>query len=358
MFVLQHEAEQGGVARSFLVHEVEPIDYAGFLEHVAGGRDTFEISARGRVHEAPDVPAGTRMKISHTVVFHRAIRHYALVPDGVLPPQYLLRGGTRLLMDRNVVSDLRSMPAVYPAPPHSLRWLDTDDFRVNPILGVMEGWRQRPLCRNEFRIELQQAQHEVRRRLPRANLVEFSGTALESMYKLHRLFVPRLQREQEFLLAIAGRLADTVAKRNLLATEQFILQAAANAGLRPLTFVVLTALAKLYEGPDQRPAGKLLKLSDLLAAGKGWRRCAYNALADIRQMELLSGGRTMPDYVAALTGDVALALVWSGLRPTGVKGDDGKIHFGYRLDPVLFPRLAGSTDELLGRVRASGGPGA
>lgn len=355
-FAIRHEAEQDGISREFIVYEVEPIGFTDFCEHLTTGRNTFHVNARARVHAAPDLPVGTKMKIGHTVVFHRAVKYYALVPGGVLPPDHLLRGGTRLLMDRNVVSDLRGMPAVDNESPHPLRWLDSDGFHVNPILGVLEGRKQRPLCRNEFRIEYLQARQDIRQRLPRANMVDFTGTGWQNMYSMHRHFVPRLKREQKFMLAIADRLANPVAKRDLVATERFILATAAGCGLRPLTLVVLTVLAKLYEGTDHRPAGRLLKLSELLDAGKGWRRCAYNALADIRQMEMLSGGRTMPDYVAALTGDVALAQVWCGLRPTGVQGDDGKIHFSFHLDPALFTRLQGTTDELLERARASSAP--
>jgi hypothetical protein len=358
MFAIRHETEQDGVSREFIVYEVEPIGLVGFCEHLAGGKNTFHVRARARVHSAPDLPTGTKMRIGHTVVFSRALHHYALVRGGVLPPDYLLRGGTRLMMDRNVVSDLRRMPAVDNGAPHPLRWLNSEGFHVNPILGAIEGSRQRPMSRNEFKSELVQTQQVVRQRLPRAKSVEFSGKALQAMYQAHRHFVGRLTREANFLLAVSERLADTVSNRDLRTTEQFVLRAAAQARLRPLTLIVLTALAKLYEGNQDRPAGGILKLAQLKAAGRGWKRCAYNAIADVRQMELLSTGSAMPDYVAALTGDLGLAKVWCGLRPTGVHLNDGTIGVGFDLDSALFPRLEGSLDELLDRVRRSDGTAA
>lgn len=348
---------RNGPAPVFDILQAQPLSFADLRDHLANGKDKFKIRARVRVHPAtnvPDLPVGSEKTLDLDMSFPAGMKHYALVPGGVLPPDFLLRGGTRVLLDRNVLSDLRAMPARDRGPAHPLRWLDSDGFHVNPILGAMEGTRRRPLTWREFRAELTQIQRHLRRRLRRANLVEFADSSMNAMYKQHRLFAPRLRQEQDFLLAISARLVDSVAKRDLLKAEQFVLDAAAGASLRPLTFVVLTALAKVYEGTEQRPAGKLLKLNELRASGKDWRRSAYNALADIRQMEMLSTAQEMPDYVAAMTGDVALAQVWCGLRPTGAKFDDGTIGFYFRLDPALFPRLDGTTDSLIERIKARG----
>jgi hypothetical protein len=350
-FAIRHVAEQDGVSREYIVHEVEPIGFTEFCEHLDGGRDTFHVKARGRVHAAPDLPVGTKMKIGHTVVFHSEVKHYALVPGGVLPPDYLLRGGTRLLMDRNVVSDLRDMPEIDVGPPHHLRWLNTDGFHVNPILGVMEGSKRRPQTYGEFEHAYNSAERLVRRKLPRTKAVQFSGKRFRDMFDLHRQFAPRMALEAGFLRAVAPQLADQVRDVDLCKTEHFILQAAHQAGLRPLTFVVLVAMAKLYEGNSGSPAAELLKLADLRKAGATWGGCAYNAIADIRQMEFLSTGSRMPDLVVALTGDLGLAKVWCGLRPTGVDLEDGRVGFYFQLDPALFPRLEGGTEALLDRMK-------
>ena len=351
MFTLRLPSANGGRPEVFEVHEAQPIGLSDFSLFLSGGTNSFKVRIRGRVLTAPDEAAGVRW-YELRVRFGQDLKHFALVPGGVLPPDFLLRGGTRVLMDRNVVSDLQKMPGVDTGAPHPLRWLDADGFHVNPILGAMEGWKQRPLSRNEFRSELLQVQQQIRQRLARANLVEFSGSVLQEMYEEHRRFVPRLKREQEFLRTISNRLADTVPARDLRKGEQFVLESAAKAGLRPLTLIVLTVLAKLYEGNQDRPAGDVLKLAKIKAAGQDWKRWAYNAIADVRQMELLSTGGTMPDHVAAMTGDVGLAQVWCGLRPTGVNRDDGMVAFGFHLDPALFPRLQGSTDDLIERIKA------
>lgn len=352
-FAIRHVAEQDGVSREYIVHEVEPIGFTEFCEHLDGGRDTFHVKARGRVHASPDLPVGTEMKIGHTVVFHREIKHYALVPGGVLPPDYLLRGGTRLLMDRNVVSDLQRMPDSDTGKPHPLRWLDADGFHVNPILGVLEGSKRRPQTYGEFEHAYNSAERLVRRKLPRAKPVQFSGKRFRDMFDMHRQFAPRAKLESEFLRAVSHRLADQVRDSDLRKTEHFILQAAQQAGLRPLTFVVLVAMAKLYEGKGGSPAAKLLKLASLRMAGDNWEGCAYNAIADVRQMEFLSTGSRVPDLVAALTGDLGLAMAWCGLRPTGVDLEDGRVGFYFNLDPALFPRLEGGTEALLVRMKRS-----
>jgi len=351
MFTLRLPSANGGPPEVFEVHEAKPIGLSDLSLFLSGGTNSFKVRIRGRVLTAPDAAAGVRW-YELRVRFDQRLKHFALVPGGVLPPDFVLRGGTRLVMDRNVVSDLQNMPERDAGAPHPLRWLDTEEFHVNPILGVVEGSKRRPQTWGEFEREYTRAEKLVARRLPRAKLVQFSGTVRRAMFEMHQEFAPRAAREGQFLHAVASRIADQVAGRDLRKTEQFILQAAEQAGLRPLTAVVLTVLAKLYEGGHGSPAAALLKLKELRDAGADWQGCAYNAVADVRQMEVLSTGITMPDLVAALTGDLGLAQVWCGLRPAGVKLDDGKIGFYFRLDPALFPRLKGSTDDLIERIKA------
>ncbi|MFY9343394.1 MAG: hypothetical protein WAT39_12935 [Planctomycetota bacterium] len=337
----------------FDVHRVQPIELTAFSRFVSGRTTSFRVRIRGRAHTAAAAHADVRW-FDLSVRYDQGLRHFALVPGGVLPPDFVLRGGTRVLMDRNVVSDLRQMPAVDVGAPHQLRWLDVDGFHVNPILGVVEGSKRRPQTFGEFEREYTRAERLVARRLPRAKVVQFSGSKRRMMFDMHLEFAPRAAREGQFLRGIAGRLAEQVPDRDLRTTEQFVLQAAAQAGLQPMTAVVLTALAKLHEGRHGSPAAKLLKLRELRDAGGDWQGCAYNAVADVRQMELLSNGIAMPDFVAGLTGDLGLAQVWCGLRPTGVKLCDGRVGFYFRLDPALFPRLDGTTEDLIERINAGG----
>ncbi len=342
-----------GSARVFEVLQAEPLSFESLCSYIGKRQTVFKIRARVREHDAAGVRVGGEKAIEFDMSFPDGIPHYGLVPSGVLPPDFLLRGGTRMMLDRNVLSDLRRLQAAGHGMRHPLAWMDTDGFYVNPILGAMEGSKRRPLCRSEFDNEVRDATEVVMRTLPRANTVKFDGVALAQMCQQHLAFVPRLRREQGFLYAVSQRLVDSVSTSELRTAEKFVLQTAADLRVRPLTLVVLTVLAKLYEGTDQRPAGRLLKLADIRSAGRGWRQASYNAVADIRQMEVLSTGVTMPDSVCALTGDIALAQMWCGLRPIGVKSHDGTIQLGYNLDPALFPRLKGSTDDMLDRMRVS-----
>ena len=101
-----------------------------------------------------------------------------------------------------------------------------------------------------------------------------------------------------------------------------------------LGFPLVAALSCIYEGDKSiSPARKVLKPSPRYGKEE-----AYNALADLRHLELkLAGATAVHDGEFALcTSDIGLALFWCGL-PCALKAD-GKT-FSSSLTPDLFPRL-------------------
>lgn len=357
MLVFRHV--EGDVSRDVEVAEVEPIGLAAFTEYVAGRCDHFLVRMEGCVSRAPGSPIGTPTTIDATVGFDRKVPYFALVPGGVLPPP-LLHSGTGLLLDRNVVADLRKHSSGQLPEGHRLGWLNSQRVTINPILGAMEGTLRRTQSLEEFLSECEEGRRVVSRCLPRARLIPFNQDGLRDMHRLHVSFSSRAEREAAFLSDIAGRLANSVQARLLRDEEAAIFTAADRHELRRGTAIVWVTLAKLYEGDRDRPAGQLLKLARIARAKDDRSALAYNVVADIRLMEMVSVAATIPHRFAALTGDRGLAQVWCGLRPCGEADGQGNVQFDCRPDPAMFPRLLGSVSDLVLRMKGQAGlrPGA
>lgn len=354
-FLIKH-ITGAGIDRVFRMERVEPVRFGSFVSLLSGREKCLPVRMQGQVVEAGDLPLGADTTFEMTLEFTESVRHFVLVNGGVLPPQLIVGAGTRLLLDRNILSTLRALPGGAIAATGPLAWLNSEELHLNALLAALEGAHRRAPTRKEFCGEYQQLVELLAGRLPRAKLVEFSQKNLDVMHEMAVAFADRAQREARFLRSVATRVADPVGRQALRRTEDWILQEADRSGLKRLSAVVLVVLAKLYEGETDRPAARLLKLYEIRSAGDGWEQVAYNAVADVRQLELASAGATMPGPVGLVTGDRGLAQVWSGLRPTGDADGRGQVLFRFEPDPELFPRLEGGLDELLGRITASVAP--
>jgi hypothetical protein len=286
-----------------------------------------------------------------TIDFNESVPYFALVLDGVLPPPFVLPG-TGLLLDRNVVSHLAASQPGSLNDTHQLGWLNSETYTVNSILGAFEGTNRRTQSMPEFLAEFERIEQVVSRCLPRARRIEFTAEGLHQLHGHHTAFAARAKREAAFLRDVAQRLANPVKRARLAREEQAVLAAADRAHLRRGSAVVLVALAKLYEGETDRPAGNMLKLAAIARAGSEWESEAYNAVSDVRQLEHMATAATMPHQFALLTGDRGLSQVWCGLRPRGRADGEGMIMIDFFLDPALFPRLIGSINDLLRRMLA------
>jgi hypothetical protein len=122
---------------------------------------------------------------------------------------------------------------------------------------------------------------------------------------------PGLARKEAFLLEIAPSLTPPISHRLLDAKWQEVLDAADRHGVRRNALVVLAALSAVAVPNSASPAKKLLKFKPGYSAGD-----AYNALADLRSLEILiSLFALFPEERPALfTADKALALFWVGMR--------------------------------------------
>lgn len=335
-FLLKHVSDSGAESE-FEVDDVKPIPLTDLSLYMTKKAVTLPVVMSGHVVSATGVPLGPAT-LKMDVQLHDTAAPYVLVRGGVLPSHLPMLSGTSFILDRNVLSMFRNMQGALETD-HSLSWLNSEQFKVNAIWAAFELPSKRSPSGSEFEAELHMNTEALRRCLPRAQVIEFAGASLDTMYALARSFEERAKREAEFLFAVTPVLADTVAQADLSVAEQLVLAEADKPRLKRRSVVVFVALAKLYEGNEDQPVGKMLKLGQIRSAGCNWRPVAYNALADIRQIELIAAGQSLPGSHALLTRDHGLVKVWCGLRPTARPATQGPVAFEFEPDPALFPRL-------------------
>lgn len=342
LFVIKHVGEDGR-EHEFIVEDVEPLDFVRLRDCLREGRRSCPTVMWGRRYgeDGTSDPDGDWVRMTSPVEFRERIPFYGLVRGGALPPPYLSR--TTFFLDKNIVRALQrredSLLEQAAAEQWCLDFLDNSGNTVNPVMSAFEGSQRRTPTLKEFRDDVHEAVECTSARLPSVSITRFDAEAIHRLYELRRSFDDRAASEACFLRFIAPLLADPVAASRLEHVESEILKEARACGVRTSSFVVVTALARLYESPDGlggNAAARVLKLNDCLKEDSD--KAAYNALADLRQLELLACSLGFPGRFSLLTGDQNLAMLWCGL---GVQEAQAKRKAHFRLNPVreLFPRL-------------------
>jgi len=338
VFELKHVADDG-TEHVFHVDEVQPLGFEAFRDCLRGDRRAHPTVMWGTRRDQASPSAGERVRMTFPLEFNERIPFYGLVEGGVVPPMYLPTGFV-LVLDRNVGAALArpegSKRTDAPGEAWVFEFLNSSAFKLNPAMGALEGTNRRPPEFEEFCDDVRATARTIRARLPKVQVVDFTDDVLSRLHAWRTSFDARARSEGGFLQAVAPLLKDPMAASRLEAVEEAILGEAQARGLERC-FVVLTALAVLYESPggaDGGAARAVLKPSDPYTEAD-----AYNALADLRQLELLAASRGMPQSVALLTADQRLALLWCGLRVQDVQVGATMTHIRLNPDAALFPRL-------------------
>jgi hypothetical protein len=264
-------------------------------------------------------------------------------------------GGGTVLIDRNVVGAVVALSRDperqdFKAERWWLRPLDSEHFLLNPILYAMEGNARRTPTFDEFCAGLHSSRELLRRGFPKARILEHPASGLHAVYQFLRSFAERRAAEQAFLLKVAPMLADRVRISSRRAAEDRILAEARSAGLLSRSLLVLCALSCLYERADG--AEPMIGRGVLNPTATYTEADAYNAIADVQCLELLSSAAAREEESFGLvTRDRYLAALWCALGVSAPsKGEDG---WTITLAPGsdLFPSLhEAQVAELLGRM--------
>lgn len=238
---------------------------------------------------------------------------------------------TTILVDRNVVSQIISRfdaGKKLGSEPDFLDLFADQPVRINPLLFVMEGNTREIPTPVLAREQLEEVVAKLTGALPSAELVVGPESLNGALGMIEDTRVG-MGRRQQFLVRLAPLIGSPVSRRNMQARWDQTLSIAQDCGVQYNSLVALAALSSVVVPNGRSPAKGLLKFKVGYCDGD-----AYNALADLRSLEILINlFGYFPDEPAQLcTADKNLALFWTGLQASGfVRTSDGVT---FDMDPV------------------------
>lgn len=334
--------------RSFELCDVEfaPLGYSELKDAKLAQPITIPLEGSGTMNVVQGIEgafAAQRGRFRTSLESHFTSRAIGLVRDGWLPSALAVANDTIVLPDRCVVAQfnarlLNGVPQADADKDFIDLFADTA-VRINPLLFVLEGDARRNPTAQELRTHLSEAARKIRSALPKSILVAADDAGLKGALGLIEDEASSMVRKEDFLLRISSSLVSPVAKRSIPARWDEVMAAAKDCNLPPLSLVVLAALSTIMTPNGKSPARRLLKFDRSYT-----RKDAYNALADLRSLQILM-------YVFALfpnqrvmlcTADRDLALFWVGLHASNFSFSDGRLSVDFKPDELL-PNM---TDEL------------
>ena len=344
MKMVEDENPHGGAPRSitFVGIEFSPLDY--------------DKLANTRLHEPLSIP----LDWSHARIFesefddlnididgvarghatlesHLSSNFVSLQRGGWLPSGLAIsRAGAMILPDRNVISAVKGRfqaGATVGKDRDFLDMLAGAKVRINPLLHAMEGKGRAPPDPEDIEAELADAITTISAALPDAEIV-VGDRSVEAAARMIDEFRAAHDKNVAFLLDVAPGLTPPTSRQKLPGRWAEILAAADRHRVARNSLLALATLSAAAVPNSGSAAKALLKFRPDYGP-----QDAYNALADIRALEILIHLFALfPDERPAFfTGDRALALFWTGigasdfaLKPSGVS---------FSLEPVeaLFP---------------------
>ena len=341
------EGPDGGEPRtlSFVNAQVQPLDFATLqsakihkpvtIPLVWRGGTLIDTTIEGR---AP----GETVNASATLQSEFTSRAIGLVRGGWLPSAFaVMYQKTTILVDRNVVSQITSRFANGKRrgkqEPDFIDLFADQPIRINPLLFVLEGNRRTIPTPEDAATQFAEVEMKLRAALPEAELA-IGPDSLKGALGLIEDSRASLDCKQRFLHHIAPRTISPVAQRDVEARWKEIIETADLHSVPRQSLVVLAALSAVAVPNGKSPAKRMLKFRN------GYTEAdAYNALADLRAIELFIGCHCLfPEEPMQLcTGDKDMALLWSGLQASNFRRSGRG--FSYDMAPVegLFPESLG-----------------
>jgi hypothetical protein len=314
---------------------VRPLGYAELAQAKLHEKLTIPLEMDGSTVVDTDIDGLDKSKsynVRTTLESKFTSRAIGLVKGGWLPAALAeTHPYTIILVDRNVVSQINTRfkgRQTVGAEPDFLDLFANRPVRINPLLFAMEGNAKCIPSPKLVREQLEEVVTKLRAALPLANLV-LGPRSLEGALGLIEESGPGMARKQKFLVRIAPRLTDPISRTKMQARADEVIAVADECDVSRRSLMVLAALSSVLVPNSGSPAKGLLKFKTGYS-----EEDAYNALADLRSLELLIQMFTwFPGQPTLLcTCDRDLALFWAGIRASKFERNGGGIRFN--LSPV------------------------
>ena len=280
-------------------------------------------------------------RLSLKIRFKQPMTVYALQIGGWLP--LAVASCPLLLVDRNIVSIIKEIAKGSPRSDLAannwwLSFLNSSNYKINPVLCAMEGDTRTSPSFEEFRASFDEARSQLSAALPNAQIIMFGEEHYRAAYETVQDFAERYNAELDFLMQVAPWLFMRNRGSNLMQVEQDLLQLASDLGLDKLSLVVIAALSCLYEPRDGLEP--LIGRNIIKPKMKFSAQQAHNAISDLRALEFLASANALNGPPSAFcTRDKYLAAFWCSIQVAAPTWHGGRISFGVTMDDQLFPRL-------------------
>lgn len=332
-----------GRAATFAGVEFAPLQFSDLIDKKLSDKVVVPLRwTRARVVEStiPEIGIDQVSSGHATVESVYSTKTIGLVKGGWLPPGLAVRADMIVIPDRCTIADLRGRFCGGIKKNESekdfLDFFAGSGIRINPLLYAIEGNQRKDPSPEAIEQQLNEAVVALRAALPEAEIVPVDQAGLEGAIGIVQDTRASMARKQEFLMRLAPKLhAPTSAKRKELLWDD-VLETARECGVVKSSLVVFAALSAISVPNGRSPAKRLLKFTCDYSIED-----AYNALADLRSLEMLMCLFALfPEQQLMLcTGDKDLALLWAGIRASNFVWSGN--HASSSLSPVesLLPNM-------------------
>lgn len=343
----EDEGPDGGPGRrlAFTDVDVKPLGYDALLAASPNKALTIPLEMfNGRLLdtnvEGVDLTGYTHITARLESPF--TARGIGLVRGGWLPSALAAtRETAAILPDRNVLTEIVSrfeQGVRKGRQPDFLDLFAGAPVRINPLLAALEGNGRAMPGPAEARTQLEEAVQKIRTALPEAILL-VGPQSLEGLLGLIEDSRPGMVRKQALLRRLAGRLVGPVARQDVDRTWDAVLTAAEGEGVARNSLLVLALLSVVVNPKGRCAARRMLKFHDGYSDGD-----AYNALSDIRSLEILLNLLALfpAQQIQLCTADRDLALFWVGLQLSSITHDGAGVRFTLSPNAALLPAPYGA----------------
>jgi hypothetical protein len=331
--------EGSGRTLNFSAGEVTPLGFSALTDVIdkLDGPISFPLRMTGvRVehNEFADIDDQTIESVSASLASTHGSTTIGLVKGGWLPSGLACRDSL-VLPDRCTVAAIRGrfLGGVRKNGPHDdfLDFLADHPIRINPMLCAMEGINGRVAPdATELSDLFDRATKSILEALPNAVIFPGKPAVMRGALGIISDSAEAFHRKQKFLMKAAPLQAPSIGRAARPGVFRQLFDLAREFGLTTTSMLMMTVLSAASANQNFNPAKKLLKPKRPYSKGD-----AYNALSDLRALDLLIGACTdFPDQsVTLLTEDKALSLMWTGSQPHSFIRDGVAIRYSMR-----FPR--------------------
>lgn len=326
-----------GRSASFVGVEFQGLQYAHLINHTLG--TTIDVPLRwanARIIESnfEGIPIENFASGNTTLETPYSSRTIGLVRDGWLPSGLALQDDMMVMPDKCTVSELlgrfRDGTKTNEDDKDFLDLIADCPVRINPLLYALEGNVRSNPPPEVIKQQLEHACAKIGAALPLAELFPPLQSGLQGAVGIVRDTQAGMERKQRLLTRLAPKLRAPVAARRVDELWKEVLGSADEYGVPRRSLVVLAALSAVCVPNGKSPAKGLLKFNEANYSAEH----AYNALADLRSLEILMHLFALfpNEKILLCTGDKNLALFWTGIRASDFAWNNGL--FECRFSPI------------------------